>query len=84
MSAAELNTCELDLPLCAADAVPIAPVTTQLCVSRAIWLTGSRNSGSLVKKGAGDSGHTIKSSCPAWNCSRQTPPKRFTPLQSSR
>ncbi len=64
MSAAELKTCESDFPLCAAGAVPMAPVTTQLCVSRAISLTGSRNSGSLVKKGAGDSGQTIKSSCP--------------------
>jgi hypothetical protein len=42
----------------------MAPVTTQVCVSRAISLTGSRNSGSLVKKGAGDSGQTIRSTFP--------------------
>ena len=66
MSAAELNNCEADLPLCPAGALPMAPVTTQVCASRAIWLTGSRNSGSLAKKGAGDSGHTIKSTLPGF------------------
>src|SRR5208283_3242938 len=63
-SAAELNTSEADPPFCAAGVLPIAPVTTQLRVVRAISLTGSRNSGSLVKNGAGDSGHTIKSTLP--------------------
>src|ERR1035438_3883234 len=49
---------------CAAGVLPIAPVTTQLRVLRAISVSGSRNSGSLVKNGAGDSGHTIKSTLP--------------------
>src|ERR1700680_2655467 len=61
MSAAELKTREADVPLCVAGVFPMAPVTTQVCVLRAIALTGSRNNGSLVKKGAGDSGQTIKS-----------------------
>ena len=64
MSAAELNTCEADLPPCITGVLPMAPVTTQVCVSRAISLTGSRNSGSFVKKGAGDSGQTIRSTLP--------------------
>src|ERR1700683_2288119 len=58
-SAAELNICEpWRLPL--AGAVPIAPVTTHAFVLRAISLIAWRNSGSLVKNGAGDSGHTMR------------------------
>src|SRR3984957_14872620 len=60
-SAAELKTSKVGEPFSTALELPIEPVTTQLRVVRAISLTGPRNSGSVVKKGAGDAGHTIKS-----------------------
>ena len=41
--------------------LPIEPTTVEECVSRAIPLTTSRNLGSLLKNGAGDSGQTIRS-----------------------
>src|SRR5882724_7713121 len=37
------------------------PTSTQVCASRAMLLTASRNAGSVVKNGAGDSGHAIRS-----------------------
>ena len=39
----------------------MAPVTTHVWASRAISLTGLRNSGSFAKKGAETPGQTIKS-----------------------
>src|SRR5271166_5451497 len=61
-SAAELKTSGDALLGCEKRGLlPIAPVTTQLRVVRAISLTGSRNNRSMVKNGAGDSGHTLKS-----------------------
>ena len=66
ISAAELKTCEVERPFCVADVLPIAPVTTQACDARGHFAHGSRNRGSFVKNGAGDSGHTIKSTLPTF------------------
>src|ERR1017187_8723129 len=78
MSAAELKTCEAEfkVPPCIADVLPMEPVTTQVCVSRAIPLTGLRNRGSFAKKGAGDSGQTIKSALPGVDSSAPEEPDK--------